>query len=198
MQEVNLHRWIRKNGTYVSSFGGSIITKSLSCKVCLLGDGNVGKTSLRRRYLGEGFKDTYALTIGADFAAKRVNINSWKITCNIWDLAGQSRFKKLRETYYRGVSGVLCVYDISRRDTLEIIPKWIEELLSNNENKLVPMVLIGNKADLKKEQEDFITTEEGIAFAKRMSELYHQDIIHIESSAKTGENVEKAFISLIE
>ena len=111
--------------------------KSLSCKVVLLGEGSVGKTSLRRTYLGEGFRESYSMTIGADFAARRLNLEGWDITSNIWDLAGQQRFKKLRETYYRGVSGALLVYDITRPETLEALPQWIEELQKNNLGRLV-------------------------------------------------------------
>lgn len=174
-----------------------MVNKSLSCKVVLLGEGSVGKTSLRRSYLGEGFRETYSMTIGADFAAKRVNFDGWEITANIWDLAGQHRFRKLRETYYRGVSGALLVYDITRADTLEAIPEWIEELRRNNNGNIVPMALIANKTDLRPEFENSIPREVGENYTKELSEALHEEIFFVESSAKTGQNVEKAFEGLI-
>lgn len=173
-------------------------SKSLSCKLVLLGEGAVGKTSLRRTYLGEGFRETYSMTIGADFAAKRMKIQDWEITSNIWDLAGQHRFRKLRETYYRGVSGALLVYDISRPETLDAIPAWIDELTKNNSGQIVPMALIGNKADLRSQVEEHVSAETGLEMAKKLAEDYNETIYFVESSALTGENVEKAFEGLIE
>jgi small GTP-binding protein len=172
-------------------------TKSLSCKVVLLGEGSVGKTSLRRTYLGEGFRESYSMTIGADFAANRISIDGWEITTNIWDLAGQHRFKKLRETYYRGVSGALLVYDITRPETLTALPQWIDELQRNNNGRLVPMTLIANKEDLREEVESSVSNDEGIAYAQELSATYGDNISFVGSSAKTGENVPQAFETLI-
>ena len=172
--------------------------KSLSCKVVLLGEGSVGKTSLRRTYLGEGFRESYSMTIGADFAARRLNLEGWDITSNIWDLAGQQRFKKLRETYYRGVSGALLVYDITRPETLEALPQWIEELQKNNLGRLVPMTVIANKADLRNEFEETVSEDYGRSYAKQLEEQYGETFTFVESSAKTGENVSTAFEGLIQ
>jgi len=174
-----------------------MVDKSLSCKIVLLGEGSVGKTSLRRTYLGEGFRESYSMTIGADFAARRLKIDGWNITTNIWDLAGQHRFKKLRETYYRGVSGALLVYDIARPETLSALPLWIDELLKNNNGKLVPMTVIGNKADLREEVENTLTEDQGRQYAKDLQETYNESFSFVESSAKTGENVTRAFEGLI-
>ena len=74
--------------------------KAFLVKIVLAGDGAVGKTTLRRRYLGEGFQASYMMTIGADFAVKRVDIGGKTITFQIWDLAGQPRFQMVRELYY--------------------------------------------------------------------------------------------------
>ena len=89
-------------------------------KITLLGDGAVGKTSLRKTYLGEGFKDGYSMTIGADFAVKRLRIDDQDFVAQIWDLAGQQRFSAVREVYYRGTSGCLLVFDISRRSVFRL------------------------------------------------------------------------------
>ncbi|MHA1347857.1 MAG: Rab family GTPase [Candidatus Heimdallarchaeaceae archaeon] len=118
-------------------------------KISLLGEGAVGKTSLRRIYLGESFKEGYMMTIGADFAVKKMSLNHVEYTLQIWDLAGQQRFSAVREVYYRGTAGALLVFDISRPETYEVLPNWLHELIRNNKNRIVPIVLIGNKADLR-------------------------------------------------
>ncbi|MHA2404736.1 MAG: Rab family GTPase [Candidatus Kariarchaeaceae archaeon] len=170
----------------------------LACKVVLLGEGGVGKTSLRKKYLGEGFESTYQMTIGADFAAKRMKIDNWDITANIWDLAGQTQFKLMRETYYRGVSGALLVFDISRPETFVAVDHWVEELKQNNRNELVPIALIGNKSDLRDETEDPVPQGTAERFANEVSAQYGIKVQYVESSALTGLNVQTPFEVLIQ
>jgi len=167
-------------------------------KVSLLGEGAVGKTSLRRRYLGETFESGYAMTVGADFAVKKMKLNSIEYTLQIWDLAGQQRFSAVREVYYRGTSGALLVFDISRPETYELLPNWIHELIKNNKNKIVPMLLIGNKSDLRSSTPNAVPYEYAADYARSLSNWSGFEVPYIETSAKTGENVEKAFITLIE
>ncbi|MHA1533051.1 MAG: Rab family GTPase [Candidatus Heimdallarchaeota archaeon] len=138
-------------------------------KIVLLGDGAVGKTSIRQQYLGKGFKEGYSMTIGADFCVKRVELSTMIITFQIWDLAGQQRFDVVREVYYRGSSGALLVFDVSNASSFENLPAWLNELTKNNYERIVPIVLIGNKTDLRG---------------------------YLETSAKTGLNVDEAFMLL--
>ncbi|MHA1114956.1 MAG: GTP-binding protein [Candidatus Heimdallarchaeum aukensis] len=166
-------------------------------KVTLLGDGAVGKTSLRKTYLGEGFKEGYSMTIGADFAVKRLKIDQQDFVAQIWDLAGQQRFSAVREVYYRGTSGCLLVFDISRRSSFENIPAWIAELLKNNHNRVVPIVLIGNKSDLRDTAKDPILREQAEEYARSLSAWSGFAVPYIETSAKTGENVDEAFKTLL-
>ncbi|MCG3220558.1 MAG: GTP-binding protein [Candidatus Heimdallarchaeota archaeon] len=166
-------------------------------KITLLGDGAVGKTSLRKTYLGEGFKDGYSMTIGADFAVKRLRIDDQDFVAQIWDLAGQQRFSAVREVYYRGTSGCLLVFDISRRSSFENIPSWIAELLKNNSNRVVPIVLIGNKSDLRSTAKDPIMREQAEEYARSLSGWSGFTVPYIETSAKTGENVDEAFKTLL-
>jgi small GTP-binding protein len=175
---------------------------SLSCKIVLLGDARVGKTSLRRTFFGEGFQKPYEVTIGADFAAKRFSMpdkkeQSWLITSNIWDLSGQNKFKIIRETYYKGVSGALMVYDIARQETFDSIKTWINELVDNNKQHMVPMVVIANKADLKLEMDNTIPAEMGQELAEKLTEEYNEPVQFLEASAKTGHNVAASFEMLI-
>lgn len=169
-------------------------------KIVLLGDGAVGKTALRHRYLGEGFKQSYSMTIGADFAVKRVKLDNEDIVAQIWDLAGQMRFQTVREVYYQGATGALLVFDISRAQTFEAIPQWINELLENNKSRIVPMVLIGNKSDLRdtpEGKENSISYENGLEYAQNLSSWSQFEVPYIETSAKEGDNVEAAFHTLL-
>ena len=167
-------------------------------KVTVLGDGTVGKTSLRKTYLGEGFKEGYSMTIGADFAVKYVNINDQEVIAQIWDLAGQQRFSTVRETYYRGTSACLLVFDITQRSSFENIPSWIGELLENNSNRLVPISLIGNKSDLRDSAKDPIMPQQAEEYAEALSQWSGFTVPYVETSAKNGQNVDTAFTELLQ
>ncbi|MDH5403887.1 MAG: GTP-binding protein [Candidatus Heimdallarchaeota archaeon] len=171
--------------------------KSKVYKIVLLGEGGVGKTALRHRYLGAGFKQSYSMTIGADFAAKRTNVDDKDVTLQIWDLAGQGRFQSVREVYYKGSLGALLVFDITRQDTYNVIPNWITELMENNGNKMVPLVLIGNKGDLRGQTEEQVPVEACNQYASMLSDWSGYNVPYVETSALSGENVENAFAELI-
>jgi len=171
-------------------------------KVVLMGDGSVGKTSLRRTYMGEGFKANYMITIGADFAVKKMELaGGHDVAIQIWDLAGQEHFKSVRSTFYRGAQGALAVYSTVERPSFENIPNWLDEAW-NNAGKIFPIVLIGNKIDLRDQfkdnpvmQQTIVTTEEGQALAQRIEDRgAHTSFL--ETSAKTGTNVEASFLEL--
>jgi len=165
--------------------------KSKSFKVVLLGDGSVGKTSIRQQYLGFGFKSRYSMTIGADFAVKREKEN----IIQIWDLAGQARFKTVREVYYQNAVGAIVIFDVTKRKTFQSVPKWLKELLTHNKNKIIPIILVGNKIDLR--QSTSVQQEEGIKYAEKLSKWANLDIPYIETSAKTDLNVNKVFATLL-
>ena len=171
-------------------------------KVILMGDGSVGKTSLRRQYMGEGFRANYMITIGADFAVKKMQLQGGHdVSIQIWDLAGQEHFKNVRSTFYKGAQGALAVFSTVERSSFDNIPNWLEECWGNA-GKKIPVVLIGNKIDLRKQFEDnpvmkqtIVTREEGEKLAK---DIASKGTIasFLETSAKTGENVEAAFLEL--
>jgi len=163
---------------------------NLKLKVCLLGDGAVGKTSLIRRFVENVFTEDYLLTIGTRTSKKRLVIKKpelkmdFYITLIIWDIMGQVSFRKLlHPTYLRGAKGALLVCDLTRRETLEHLDDWIDSLYV--EGRVMPSVFCGNKIDLE-DQMNFEGAElENIASA--------YDSPHFLSSAKTGENVDNAF-----
>jgi small GTP-binding protein len=165
-------------------------------KICLIGDGGVGKTSLRERLLGEGFESTYLLTIGADFATYETIIDDRQYKFQIWDLAGQQRFDVVRAVYYRGSHGAIMVFDQTRPDSFTNLEEWKKEMFTHVGRK-IPFIVLGNKSDLKSriDQEalkEFITNSE-----KDFSFLNVQFIIpYLDTSARTSYNVEEAFMAL--
>ncbi|MHA2243608.1 MAG: Rab family GTPase [Candidatus Hodarchaeales archaeon] len=168
-------------------------------KIVLIGDGGVGKTAIRERYLGRGFKAQYLLTIGADFAMRDDSINGEPIRYQIWDLAGQQRFDAVREVYYKGCVGALLVYDVTRPDSYFNTPKWINELWTNNGRGRVPIIVVANKIDMRELSDDTISPEQGRVFTDRLTKLTIPEGFgchYIETSAKTGVNVQAAFSQL--
>ncbi|MHA2365113.1 MAG: Rab family GTPase [Candidatus Hodarchaeales archaeon] len=163
-------------------------------KLVLLGEGTVGKTSLRHRYLGKEFSTSYLATLGADFAIREVPYeNKFIVRYQIWDLAGQPRFNSLRKSFYIGAQGALVLYDITNRHTLDAVSNWTSEFFQNNGKGVQPIVLIGNKIDLRNETPDTITFEEGNEVAQKLASESETIVPFIETSAKTGENISKAF-----
>ncbi|MBS3794882.1 MAG: GTP-binding protein [Candidatus Thorarchaeota archaeon] len=158
-------------------------------KTVMLGDGAVGKTALTIRYTQERFESDYKHTIGSDFAIKRTKLpeRDSNVTLQIWDLAGQPRYSVVREGFYRGARGGLMVYDVTRRRTFLNIKNWKNECFKAIGHP-IPMIVVANKVDL--EESRVVGTEEGKEYANELGFLY------VESSALTGENVEKAYTDL--
>ncbi|MFX1346047.1 MAG: GTP-binding protein [Promethearchaeota archaeon] len=151
-------------------------------KITLFGPGGVGKTSLLLRYIKDYFSDDLKKTIGSNFLIKDVGIDGKDVRLLLWDIGGQPQFHKLRTIYFKGSNGALGVFDLSSSQTLLKIPGWISSI-KKTVKKTIPMILLGNKVDLDRE----IDKEEAEDLAKRLNCEY------LETSAKTGENVEQAF-----
>mmetsp|Transcript_10536 Transcript_10536/g.24794 ORF Transcript_10536/g.24794 Transcript_10536/m.24794 type:complete len:212 (+) Transcript_10536:88-723(+) len=153
-------------------------------KYIIIGDTGVGKSCLLLQFTDKRFRTDHDLTIGVEFGARLINIDNKQIKLQIWDTAGQESFRSITRSYYRGASGALLVYDISRRDTFNHLTRWLEEARQNANANMVIM-LIGNKCDLDRREVSF---EEGAWFARQ------NGLFFMETSAKTGQNVEPAFI----
>ena len=156
-------------------------------KVLLLGNSNVGKSSLFLRFVDDIWNDTFVPTIGVDFKIKTLEIDQKKIKMQIWDTAGQERFKNIIASYYRGAHGILLIYDVTEKDSFKNLSNWLIEI-EKNANKNVLKVLIGNKTDL--EEKRVISYNQGKEFA----DMY--GIKYIETSAKKNMNVREAFETL--
>jgi small GTP-binding protein len=154
-------------------------------KITLFGPGGVGKTSLLLRYIKDYFSDDLKKTIGSNFLIKDVEIDGNDVRLLLWDIGGQPQFHKLRTIYFKGSNGALGVFDLSSNQSLLKIPGWISSI-KKSVKKQIPMLLLGNKLDLERE----IDREESEDLAKRLNCEY------LETSAKTGENVELAFESI--
>lgn len=163
---------------------------SFKLKVLLTGAAAVGKTSLVQRFIKQRFAANYKLTVGVDILTKDVEFRQGEIaTLSIWDIGGQQRFEFIRSTFYKGAAGALLVFDLTREQTYTETRKWLTEIRQfAGEN--IPFVLIGNKADLVEDVGVVIDRKEASAFAEKEGSIY------IETSAKTGVNVDDAFTEL--
>jgi small GTP-binding protein len=163
---------------------------SFKLKVLLTGAAAVGKTSLVQRFIKNRFAANYKLTVGVDILTKDVEFRPGEVaTLSIWDIGGQQRFEFIRSTFYKGAAGALLVFDLTREQTYTETRKWLTEI-RQFAGEDIPFVLIGNKADLIEDVGRVIDQEEARQFAEGEGSLY------IETSAKTGENVDEAFTEL--
>ena len=154
-----------------------------SCKVVFLGDTSVGKSCLAVRFVRNDFFEFQEPTIGAAFLGKNITLNDTRYKFEIWDTAGQERYRSLAPMYYRGAKAAVVVYDITNEDTFKGAKSWVKELKTKTTNCIV--LLVGNKVDLIENRKVDIDMVDD--FAK------NHGLIYIETSAKTGENVDEIF-----
>jgi len=153
-------------------------------KICLLGDGAVGKTSLVRRFVFDVFDDKYIMSFGTKVSKKSLKIGEADVDLLVWDILGQKSHESLHAAYYRGAAGAFVVSDFTRSDTMQSLKSWVGNFRSTVGDK--PIVILGNKSDLDKKY----SFSELQAFGSSLGcEV-------VETSAKTGLNVEKAFVDM--
>ena len=156
-----------------------------------MGEGSVGKTSIRSQFMGVGFKSEYIKTIGADFASKAIVLGENKVHFQIWDLAGQAMYKHVRSSFYSGCKCGFLVCDLTSPETLEKLDQWVEEAVEHSGGFLKIFIILGNKHDLtdkiKVKQEDI---DKLLGKIKKMKGI---DATYLHTSALTGENISEAF-----
>ena len=157
-------------------------------KILILGDHAVGKSCFIIRYTDDTFQDVYLSTIGMDCKYKDINLENGKsIRLQIWDTAGQDRFRSLTKNLYKGASGIILIYDISQRKTFDNVKGWIESIKEEVSSKVL-IVLVGNKIDKIEERE--VKKVEGEDLAEELKLPFY------ECSALTGENINNVFLGL--
>ena len=157
-------------------------------KILLLGDSEVGKSCFLMRYADNVFVDNYITTIGLDYKLKYIQLDSGQvIKVQLWDTAGQDRYRTIAKNYYKGSHGILLLYDVTKTSSFENIREWIKDIREEVYEKAI-IFLIGNKID-KKDQIK-IKTED----AEKLAEEFN--IPFFEASAKSGENVDEIFKAL--
>ncbi len=161
-------------------------------KIVLIGDSRVGKTSLRRQYMGDSFRGTYSATMGSEFSVKKLKDN----IITIYDLAGDPKSKIFRMQYYPGTQGVLMVFDVNYRKSFENIRVWIDEIRENIKSQLVIFIL-GNKIDLFDNSLDPVTEVQAYKLSKELEEELGCSVSYLSTSALTGHNVDVAFSKIL-
>jgi small GTP-binding protein len=157
-------------------------------KIIIVGDAEVGKTALARRFTMNEFDESYIFTLGVDFFAKEIQVKGNKVKLVIYDTAGQEKFDFIRGLYFEGAAGAVVAYDITNRQSFERVGHWIQQVYQHCEG--IPVELVATKVDL--EDQRAIATGEG---AKRAEQ---DKLIFVESSAKEDTNVTDVFQRLAE
>ena len=156
-------------------------------KIVILGDTCVGKSCILMRFVKNSMLHNHLSTIGIDSSTKTITTERGKATLQIWDTAGQDRFRSLSQSYIRNGDAIILVYDITSDDTFQHVTTWMDAI-HNMAKQDVPIILVGNKTDMENERR--ITTEEGQKLAEKYKLLFK------EVSAMTGDGVADAFTML--
>jgi small GTP-binding protein len=170
------------------------ISKRRIYKICIVGDGGVGKTTILYQYVDGKFIENTQMTIGINFFVKHIALNEFdtKIILQIWDLGGQEHFASVRPSFYQGASGIIYTYDLTRISTFNNLIEWKNEI-GRVVNGNTPSVLIGNKLDL-------IDSENRQIFPKDIQNL-KKDLRfsdYFETSAKENVGIDKVFHKITE
>ena len=153
-------------------------------KVAIVGDANVGKTSLVRQYSEGKFEISRVATLGADFHTKVVELPRGAVKLSIWDMGGQKHFAPVRRVFYSGTVAAALVYDVTSLESLQNLETWREEVMSESTNR--NFLVVANKVDL----EPAIPNGTGARFAEIIRAKY------FETSALDGRGIEAVFLEL--
>lgn len=159
-------------------------------KIAIIGDPGAGKTSLVLRFTDNAFRRTYIPTLGVHVSDKIFKINDSVIQLVLWDIAGQKKFDTLRHQFYMGSDAVFIIFDLTNPKSFESVPNWFTDVQRQLKNRTLNGFIAGNKMDLNERRN--IGTEDASNLANSFNLGY------IETSALSGENVERAFLSIAE
>jgi len=166
---------------------------NLAFKMCIFGDSHVGKSTLINRYVTAKFDHDLKSTLGASILMKFIETETSRITLQIWDFAGEARFSSLLPSYAQGSSASIFMCDLSNRDSITNIDKWLLSFNEglNNQDPKFPLIVVGGKLDLKEEQSFSKNDIEAILTVRK-------EFDYLECSSKTGENVDLLFQTIID
>ncbi|MFX0004137.1 MAG: GTP-binding protein [Candidatus Hodarchaeota archaeon] len=159
-------------------------------KFIVIGDHEVGKTSILKRFVEGRFLADYRTTIGLNVLSHNFEFFGNEISLFLWDIGAQEYFKRYRKAYYKGAQAAFIVFDLTNKDSFYNVMNWLNELNEFREHE-ISVVIVGNKRDLKQERD--VDREEAETLAEMLSEKYNKKISYIETSALSGENIEQAF-----
>lgn len=163
--------------------------KSTDYKIIIVGDASVGKTSIIMQYHLNTFDPNHHETVGASFIQKQVEVGNELININIWDTAGQEKYRSLVPMYTRNASCAMIVFDVMNERSYEILASWYQQVKEEAPENC-RIVIVGNKIDQIPDFEEYKNTDETIKIANFASEN-NVDIFYV--SAKTGKNIRELF-----
>lgn len=157
-------------------------------KLCLFGDGGVGKTTLTHRFLTRVFNEDLKMTIGADFSVKELEIEGKTVILRIWDFAGEDRFRVLLPSFAKGADGGIFMFDITRYTSMKNLDDWLSFFKQGTSKTQlqIPLIMVGGKLDLNEKRS--VPAEDAIEVSKS-----HNLQGYIECSSRTGDNVDEVF-----
>ena len=160
----------------------------IEVKLLLCGNSGVGKTSIFKRYYENKFEGNYTTSIGIDFQTKEIKYNDKLYSVHLIDTAGEERFRSITSSYFRMAEYYLLVFDLTNKNSLMALSSWIESLKEHIEKP--KYIILGNKSDLEK---NLIPEQEINEVLNDKDNLKINDENFLKVSAKTGENINKAF-----
>lgn len=165
---------------------------AFECKVVVLGDSAVGKTSIAMRFIEDKFSESHVVTLAAKFQQPKVHLKSGTtVKINLWDTSGEEKFRSVLPIYFKNINGAILTYSINDKLTFDSVRYWLAELDKHVKKEDVALYLVGNKKDLPDSERKIETRT-----AQKLAEEH--GMLFTEVSAKTGEGVNEVFRSLAE
>ena len=164
-------------------------TFDLTLKLLIVGDSSVGKTNFTSRFIENKFNNSYMTTSGIDLQTADIEIKNKKVRIQLWDTAGQEKYKAITKNLFLKVMGAIIIYDITSEKSFINLKSWVQ-MIKEECGSHMQIIMVGNKSDLVEQRK--VSEEDAMNYAKE------QKIDYIETSCKTGENVKKAVVNLCE